>query len=269
MTVDLLRTGGGTPILTGAGDWQWVVSIDGNATGAMEAALDFIATGGTDPLVGAAANNGTDWDHQVPTDNPTGFGDFSWLPDDINGRAEGLDVNTTLGELQAAFGSADLSADSEYIIITTNGPNTTNSLSSTVQVGGAYTTDTGRIALGTDNYDGYAGSVTATALAGDANLSGDVDGADYNALLVGFNPGPDIWTGGDFNGSGVTDGADYNILLVHFPDPAITIATPLVVTGTLAGAGAGSGSAAVPEPASAVLMLMAGAMLLVARIRRR
>jgi len=272
LTIDLVRTGGGLPQLSASGDWQWRVSIEGDGTGSIEAALAFIASGGTDPLVGASGPNtgvSQDWDHEVPADVPASFGNFSWAPNDINGRPEGLDFDLTFDEVLASFGSITFNPqeNSEYILITTNGPNTTNSLSSTLTWGGAYDVDGGNqpiagtdglLAQGGTNYVGYAGSITKTAIPGDANLNGVVNITDFgtwqtNNGMAGF------WQNADFNGTGAVNITDFGIWQTNNGMSA----TPP------GGGAAGLASAGVPEPTSAVLMLMAGTLLLVARIRKR
>jgi Dockerin type I domain/Right handed beta helix region len=53
---------------------------------------------------------------------------------------------------------------------------------------------------------------SGTALFGDANLDGVIDGSDYSLVDNGFNTGAHGWQNGDFNGDGHVDGTDYSIL---------------------------------------------------------
>jgi hypothetical protein len=271
LTIDLLRSSG-TPVLDAAGHWQWVVSVNGNAAGSMAEQLAFTASaGGPNPLFSAAAPNSADWDHEIPGDVP-GTGSFaSWAPDDGAGFPEGLDVHTATNELLAAFGSKTFASatNSQLITIKTGIPSTTNGLSSTLAVSGAYTSNSGRIALGNTNYDGYAGSTTVTVKGGNANFDNIVNGLD--SVIVGSNwlGTGKIWTSGDFTGDGVVNGLDSVVIGGNWlvADP-IASYTGIQITGSAAGAGAGSAAASVPEPASALLLLMAGAMMAIAKGRR-
>lgn len=104
-------------------------------------------------------------------------------------------------------------------------------------------------ALGVDEFlgrpvDGSAILLRGT-LAGDANLDGTVDIADFGRLAANFNLAG-TWLNGDFDYSGVTDIADFSLLAGQFNQ---------TVSGDRAGPGA-----AVPEPAAALgaIVLMLG-----------
>jgi len=106
--------------------------------------------------------------------------------------------------------------------------------------------------------------------AGDVNLDGVVDGADYGTLdnWIQF-PGADGYANGDVNYDGVIDGADYGVL-----DNSIQLQGEpfLGVTGAFAGGGGScaslSGVTAVPEPFACGFAIV-GAAALVGRRRRR
>jgi hypothetical protein len=100
--------------------------------------------------------------------------------------------------------------------------------------------------------------------AGDLNMDGLVDGADYGLIdnYVQF-PGTDGYANGDFNYDGVIDGADYGVI-----DNTIQLQGPPLGDSGAAGAGASLGAvSAVPEPAACGFALLAAATSL--RRRRR
>ena len=98
--------------------------------------------------------------------------------------------------------------------------------------------------------------------AGDLNMDGLVDGADYGVIdnFVQF-PGTSGYSNGDFNYDGVIDGADYGII-----DTTIQLQGAPIPSGTY-GSTPMAAVAAVPEPAAGVTGFLAGAIL--ARRRRR
>ena len=82
---------------------------------------------------------------------------------------------------------------------------------------------------------------------GDANLDGQVDAADLNALALSWqDDDATSWGHGDFNGDGLVTSTDLNDLALNWR-------------------GGIPQAAAVPEPTSHVLLAMAVAMLLVSR----
>lgn len=271
VTVDLVRNGSGFADLDDAtGNWQWLVTIEGDGAGALAAELAFRLTeGDLEAVVEPNSGGGNDWDHENPGTDPNGaYGDFGWLASFYNefGDPEGVESDLTADEVYASLGSIDFGSqtESEYLIIQTTKPSTAGDLTTSIDWGGAYS-GTGRVAQDSGggvyvNNDGYSGSLTKTALAGDANMNGDVTVADYNLLLAGLpdSNNPTTWEQGDFNGNGDTTVADYNILLAHLPD------TPI----TPPGGGGGAVGAAVPEPGTAFLLLFAGPVLLIGRKRR-
>jgi hypothetical protein len=98
--------------------------------------------------------------------------------------------------------------------------------------------------------------------AGDLNLDGLVDGADYGVIdnYVQF-PGTDGYANGDFNYDGVIDGADYGVI-----DNTIQLQGEPFPGGTYAVFG-GTGVTPVPEPSAGAVTLLA--VLIGAGRRRR
>jgi hypothetical protein len=261
--------------LDASGNWIWNVTVTPSASGTpLAAELGFRETTAGSELLGATKNAAV-WD----MDNP-GVQIFNWetLTEQNPGgpsnmRPVGVQTNTTNDEVFSDLGSIDLTAGTavQYLTITTSGP-TSTSLTSTLQVLGKHgaATNAGRIAeiTGTaaTNYSTFTGSATRTAFDGDANLIGDVTGADLATLAANFGKaGTFNWSHGDFNGStggtGEISGADLATIAANFGKSGGTN-TPLTVNGVAGGAAAALGaSSAVPEPASVAL---AGLALLAA-----
>lgn len=87
--------------------------------------------------------------------------------------------------------------------------------------------------------------------AGDANLNGTVDGADYIVWADHFMTSTDTVATGDFNGDGFVDGADYVVWADHFAP----FASPSV--------------SAVPEPGTLSLFAMGLVCCTILAVRRR
>ena len=83
-------------------------------------------------------------------------------------------------------------------------------------------------------------------LAGDANLDGVVNTADFMALTQNFNSTGSTWVQGDFNYDGRVNALDFNAVASNFG----ATPTPGVAMGTL-----------VPEPTALCLMLAPAALL--------
>ena len=114
-----------------------------------------------------------------------------------------------------------------------------------------------------------ATTIAMYTYAGDLNMDGLVDGADYGVIdnSVQF-PGTDGYANGDFNYDGVIDGADYGII-----DNTIQLQGapfPGVVFGAASASGGASlsGVAAVPEPSACGAAILGVAALLGRRRRR-
>ena len=100
--------------------------------------------------------------------------------------------------------------------------------------------------------------------AGDANLDGLIDGADYGLIdnYVQF-PGASGYANGDFNYDGVIDGADYGII-----DNSIQLQGPPIPAGTYPASAGTVAVAVVPEPASLSVLCVAAASVIGQRSRR-
>jgi autotransporter-associated beta strand protein len=61
---------------------------------------------------------------------------------------------------------------------------------------------------------------------GDANLDGQVNTDDFNALATNFN-GAGTWVSGDFNYDGIVNALDFNAVATNFGSPVLTAAAPL------------------------------------------
>jgi hypothetical protein len=196
---------------------------------------------------------------------------------------DGNDASAPDNQVYTAFGSVDYLSDGDgkdYVRLTTDGPNTgtplvAGKLNYTVAVTGSYGGGgtNGRIAELNDAYDGdgtppislnydtYANSFVRSVLPGDADLSGDVDGADLSILLNNFfgSTTTQKWFTGNFDNhaNGDVDGADLSILLNNF----------FVAPGPVGPSGGGGGAGGVPEPATMALVALAGLGLI--GLRRR
>jgi autotransporter-associated beta strand protein len=101
---------------------------------------------------------------------------------------------------------------------------------------------------------------------GDADLSGTVDGADYQQIDNGFGLGLTGWSNGDFNYDGVVNGSDFALIDNTFNQITATGATALAIVASPAAIGVST--SAVPEPTTLGLLGI-GAMGLLGRRRRR
>ena len=303
--------------LNEAGNWVWKVLIlpdfSLNTSGAdpgtpLAASLGFRAIGSD--LIRAWIANSSIFNTEIPSGSI-----FGWENPGIasNGFPKGLQSNcagggcteSTPGDdpntVFAALGSrntvpADVVGGAgggvPFIAIEVQGP-AMGRLSMSIEWGGSHN-GKGRISqisswngstYGTTNFDAYAGSVTQTALPGDANLDGLVDATDYNIWLSHAGGSSKHWYDGDFNDDDKIDSLDLNILLgaasvpgdydfngeVNAADYVVwrkgpsTIYLPndYSVWRSHFGNSAGSGSAsalsqtAVPEPSALVLLLAA------------
>ncbi len=112
----------------------------------------------------------------------------------------------------------------------------------------------------------------AYTLAGDANLDGKVDSADFGILADNYGASGAVWDEGDFNYDGKVDSADFGILAVNYGQSAGGNAETVVTAADWSALDAfaaanGITLSAVPEPASAGLLLACG-IGMIARRRR-
>jgi hypothetical protein len=121
---------------------------------------------------------------------------------------------------------------------------------------------TGVAAGGTTTWGGQTVSGTDTLVrytyAGDANLSGAINGDDYFLIDQGFAAKANGWSIGDFDYNGRINADDYFIIDRNYSRQAGAFGAALPVAG---------GVAVVPEPALLELLPIA-ALLLAARRRR-
>jgi len=121
----------------------------------------------------------------------------------------------------------------------------------------------------TGTWAGHTGTGSSTlamyTYAGDVNLDGLVDAADYGIIDNYYQfPGTSGYANGDFNFDGIIDAGDYGLI-----DNAYQLqGAPLVVSDVIAGA---AGVTAVPEPGavSAMVAALAAVGSMTRRRRRR
>ncbi len=113
----------------------------------------------------------------------------------------------------------------------------------------------------------------AYTLAGDANLDGKVDSADFGILADNYGASGAVWDEGDFNYDGKVDSADFGILAVNYGQSAgsnadVVTAADWSALNAFAAANAITLSD-VPEPTFLGLSMLAAAGILSRRSRRR
>jgi len=103
-----------------------------------------------------------------------------------------------------------------------------------------------------------------TALRGDANLDGTVNGGDLTIVLANYNKTGMSWTAGDFDGNGTVNGGDLNVILANYNQHVgLSAAMDAEQAANL------SGGAAVPEPSALMLGAIAAAAICALRFWRR
>jgi hypothetical protein len=138
----------------------------------------------------------------------------------------GDDPNSVFAALGSQIFGAPTTAD--FIEIISEGPSTTGSLTTTIELRGAYGVggNKGRVAEWNPaappdsiNHDFYTGTFSFTAIPGDTNLDGTVDFTDFQTWRSNVGGANTRWQDGDFNDDEVVDGADYVIWLNATPLP--------------------------------------------------
>jgi hypothetical protein len=238
--------------LNSAGNWLWKVQIapsnpvpHGNSP--LAASIGF-SENATHAQLLQATNLSFGAGDKFETNNP-GHVIFGWETTQdvdpgagVNPRPVGLQVSGAHNQVFSALGSAGFNSTGfkDYISIEILGPCVDDGspgsscaagdrLTTTIQWLGAYS-GKGRIAelapSGSPtslNYDLYAGSVTRSAIPGDANLDGVVDGTDYITWLSNVGSSNTRWQDGDFNDDNIVDTADLYILQVPEPTGAMLV----------------------------------------------
>ncbi len=259
-------SGGATPTLDANGGFVWSIGVnpdesqfatpaDGDNAGVRGAsvALDvgFDLTGGLS--ANAAARTVSTFDTATPGNSF--FGDETA---DGDGDFIGVQIGSDVANVFASAGSIYLASDSttdladvtEALRITTAAVNTDN-LTTSVSWGGAYDatgaagSTHGAVAQGGsyNNQIGVQGSADFTAIVGDVNLDGVVNGTDLGILSGNWLGTGGFWGQGNFNNQtdNVVNGTDLGILSGNW----------------LGTSGAGAVSAGqIPEPSSVILVLM-------------
>ncbi len=112
----------------------------------------------------------------------------------------------------------------------------------------------------------------AYTLAGDANLDGKVDSADFGILADNYGASGAVWDAGDFNYDGKVDSADFGILAVNYGQSAGSNADVVTAADWSAldafAAANGMTLSQVPEPASLGILAVSGVAILGRRRRR-
>jgi rhamnogalacturonan endolyase len=116
--------------------------------------------------------------------------------------------------------------------------------------------------LGLSTFDGLTLGGNAVlvkyTVAGDTNLDGSVDLADYNTVLAHYNGTGQSWTSGSFDYSGSVGLADYNTILSNYNQtlanflpstsaPALTTSLITAIASTAATASASTATATTPK----------------------
>ena len=231
VTADVARNGSGDPMLDVNGDWVWQVfynsDLDGGAA-AIELGMNF---GGSDVISGSVTLTG-EGGGDVELSNPGNIV-FGWEILNSNGFPEGLQVDPSQGTHGQAFyahGTGIIAGSTSLLLatFTTVGPSHIGSLTSSIEILGAYNENASLVGIGgTHGIVGQSSGATAvrdvasiSALPGDVNLDGMVDADDL--AIVDANLGQMLaggWAVGDLNRSGLVDASDRRIVRGQIPEP--------------------------------------------------
>lgn len=258
-----------TPGVTATGGIQWTVGVtpDGSLYSDPADSPDR-GTGGTTGLdigftltglnAASAAKNATNFDTDVPGNST--FGDET---PDGDGDFVGVQVGSNPANVYAGIGSVFFTGAPSLktaLTISTAPLNTAN-LTSTISWGGAYNASgaagsTHGIIAQAGQQFGVAGSTSFTALVGDVNLDGVVNGTDLGILSGNWLLTSRHWGQGNFNGQtdNVVNGTDLGILSGNWlaTSPGSLIAT----------------SVTIPEPSTMLVVTFGLAGLALVRGRR-
>jgi hypothetical protein len=269
LSVDLVRDGGGLPVLSAAGNWQWEINVVGDD--AFDSSLAVEIGIQLDTLTTLTpGDTATIWDTPNPGEAVGGLaGAFDYLAE---GARAGNGFEVIGNEAYISVGSSVITDFSSPILLATleagtpSVPDAATPTTTSIDILGAWAsaTTTGTSALVAQEISAgnimsavFSDSQTKSARGGDANLDGNVSIADFATLQNNFNMGAGrIWSDGDFNATGDVTISDFAIFQNNYPNsfpPA---------------PGSGSGSSAVPEPTSALLVLLGMVAAMIARSRK-
>ncbi len=159
-----------------------------------------------------------------------------------------LDYYNTTGSGSTAFNTITTGA------ISYNGPHTTATLTESINIPVTFNLGSSKLS---GTVTGLVEATAQTAVPGDVNLDGIVNGQDIAVVASHWlhtqagGSGP-----GDANGDGIVNGQDIALIASNW-------------LHTFGGGGAGGGGAAVPEPSSVILLLLGAAVALVRVAPRR
>ncbi len=194
------------------------------------------------------------------------------------GSGSSLDIGNNHVIISDSGGGID-STIRNYLVNGYNGGSWNGASGGSIMTSAPITIGAGTYSIGyADGADGVVAGLpsgeleVAYTLAGDANLDGKVDSADFGILADNYGASGAVWDEGDFNYDGKVDSADFGILAVNYGQSAgsnadVVTAADWSALDAFAAANAVTLSA-VPEPATGGLLLLAGLGALCRRSRR-
>jgi autotransporter-associated beta strand protein len=259
-TLNLVKDGGGVWTLSGNNSYagttavnQGTLLVNGTHTGggaytvASGAALG--GTGTIETTVNVSAGGALTPGVGVGTLSIDAATIGGTLEIDYNSTAQTIDMLDISGALDITGGS--ISFQNLGAGTLTGGPYVFASYDSLI--GNPFSSITGLPAGYSIDYHYLGGNQLAlvTALAGDFDSDGDVDGADFVAWQTSFpTAGGASLAQGDADGDGDVDGGDFAVWQTHFPGPA------------------GPGAAPVPEPVGFIAIAIGCVGLMLVRHRQ-
>ena len=246
VTVDVHRLPDGRPELDVNGDWRWDVTYT-NGIIPTNPVIEFGGNfSGADVIFGSVTSTGVGGGDVE--ESAEGAPVFGW--EVLNGslQAFGLQVDPsqgTHGQSYYAFQLGTIPAGDQVLLGTfaTDGPSTNGTLTSAINLLGAYDSGSGLAALGSGTHGlidlmagtgiAFTASSTITALAGDANLDGVVNLLDEN--IVNANMGNSVsggYSDGDLTGDGIVNTADLEVIISNaVPEPGSTALLVAIFVG--------------------------------------